>query len=395
MNHSPLERTRTRFHVDEKIYLELKESQATYVLHVAPSKGKHPKGTYEIPNDVAINFINMKRLGQGINWRRNQNFHQDGVPRDLRDYFKEDDESTTDQSNQPKSPNAPISIITDSENRLEFKSGKRNDPEMKIRFDEYFKLKKDYLDSGYIIQVKNQNFKYDHDSLFKAQKHRFSEGGTAHKSWTYGSYTQSKGYPNWASDHIYPIGDEAPTLPASPPSEPLSQRRAKVGDKINLGDPKGWDSSKRNVYIIDTNVFIDCPKIITAIDRDIPIIISVTVLDELDRLRQPQSSLDPEERAKTKKAIDWFSREDWREWKITGEEGKEEWIPEELRFRKNPDDRIIAVAREHKSQGENPIILSSDKGLVAKARGHTIITISLTDFLKDQRKLGLRRDPCK
>ena len=82
-----LERTRTRFYVDEKIYLELKESQATYVLHVAPTTGKHPKGTYKIPNNVAITFIETKRNGKGINWIKNQNFHQDGVPRDLEDYF--------------------------------------------------------------------------------------------------------------------------------------------------------------------------------------------------------------------------------------------------------------------------------------------------------------------
>ena len=86
-NKNYLERTRTRFYVDEKIYLELKESQATYVLHVAPTTGKHPKGTYKIPNNVAITFIETKRNGKGINWIENQNFHQDGVPRDLRDYF--------------------------------------------------------------------------------------------------------------------------------------------------------------------------------------------------------------------------------------------------------------------------------------------------------------------
>ena len=86
---SHLELTRTRFYVDENIYLKLKESQATYVLHVAPTTGKHPKGTYKIPNNYAISFIETKRQGKGINWKKNQNFHQDGVPRDLVDYFSE------------------------------------------------------------------------------------------------------------------------------------------------------------------------------------------------------------------------------------------------------------------------------------------------------------------
>jgi hypothetical protein len=42
---------------------------------------------------------------------------------------------------------------------------------------------------------------------------------------------------------------------------------------------------KENIYIIDTNVFVDYPDIILKIEKQYPIILSAKVLDELDKLK--------------------------------------------------------------------------------------------------------------
>ena len=42
---------------------------------------------------------------------------------------------------------------------------------------------------------------------------------------------------------------------------------------------------KKNYYIIDTNVFINCPDILSKIDTKYPIILSAKVIDELDKFK--------------------------------------------------------------------------------------------------------------
>lgn len=69
-----------------------------------------------------------------------------------------------------------------------------------------FILRKNYLGKGITINVHSQNFKYNHDELFKSQTERFSKGGSAYTSWNnYGYYTRSHGYPNWAEGYIIKI----------------------------------------------------------------------------------------------------------------------------------------------------------------------------------------------
>ena len=69
-----------------------------------------------------------------------------------------------------------------------------------------FKLKNVYLGKGYIIRVVSQNFEYKHDEVFSSNRERFKKGGSAYSSWNnYGYYTQTSGYPNWASNYISKI----------------------------------------------------------------------------------------------------------------------------------------------------------------------------------------------
>lgn len=76
-----------RFYVDEKIYKEIIKTGCALEIAVNPITGKHPRGIYSIPNNVAVAFIKSKR--DQFNWINNKDFHQDGIPTDLKAYFKE------------------------------------------------------------------------------------------------------------------------------------------------------------------------------------------------------------------------------------------------------------------------------------------------------------------
>lgn len=43
--------------------------------------------------------------------------------------------------------------------------------------------------------------------------------------------------------------------------------------------------TQKNIYIIDTNVFVNCPDIISKIDEHYQVVMSAKVIDELDKLK--------------------------------------------------------------------------------------------------------------
>lgn len=82
-----VEHSSTRFFVDEKMYRKLLGNpRSNFILSVTPNKGRHPKGVYSIPNQVIVKYIETKRAA--YNWQQNKTYHQDGIPKDLRAYFK-------------------------------------------------------------------------------------------------------------------------------------------------------------------------------------------------------------------------------------------------------------------------------------------------------------------
>ena len=44
-------------------------------------------------------------------------------------------------------------------------------------------------------------------------------------------------------------------------------------------------TDKTNIYIIDTNVFVNCPDIISKVDKQYQVTLSAKVIDELDKLK--------------------------------------------------------------------------------------------------------------
>ena len=157
--------------------------------------------------------------------------------------------------------------------------------------------------------------------------------------------------------------------------------QVKVIDKIDLSKfetPKQKavkSGTKRNIYIIDTNVFVNCPDIISKIDERYMVVLSAKVIDEIDKLK---IKLDVTGKQNVEKALRNINRAmDKRNVKM--ELSDVELLPDDFN-KKSPDNNILTVVLKYKN--DNPILLTSDNGLQVKAKGLGISTISLKDFLR-------------
>ncbi len=160
--------------------------------------------------------------------------------------------------------------------------------------------------------------------------------------------------------------------------KPENQTGLKVLGKIDLSKfekpKKEIKKDKENFYIIDTNVFVDCPDIISKIDKQYQVILSAKVIDELDYLK---ISLTEEQRKNVQKALKQINESiDKRNIKM--DTADLALLPNDFN-KKSPDNFILSVALRYKS--ENPIMLTSDNGLQIKAKGLGITTITLKAFL--------------
>ena len=124
-----------------------------------------------------------------------------------------------------------------------------------------------------------------------------------------------------------------------------------------------------NIYIIDTNIFIDEPYILNYIRDSDLIIISKTVIDELDG-------------NKLKKDIAYNVREAIRNiFNYTGDniifmQADKNILPDEYRI--TGDNLILSIAIKYKSY--NPIIVTNDIVFSLKAKGENIRSITLKDI---------------
>lgn len=152
----------------------------------------------------------------------------------------------------------------------------------------------------------------------------------------------------------------------------------KITGKIDLSKferpKKEIVENKKNYYIIDTNVFVNCPDIISKIDKKYPIILSAKVTDELDKLK---IKLDEQGRQNAEKALRLLNTETSHE--IIYEFAHTSLLPEDF-DKRSPDNMILSVALKYKD--ENPIMLTSDNGLQLKSKIFGLATVSLKSFLK-------------
>lgn len=156
----------------------------------------------------------------------------------------------------------------------------------------------------------------------------------------------------------------------------------KVIDKIDLSKfekpKKEIINGKENIYIIDTNVFVDNPEIISKIDQKYSVVLSAKVIDELDYLK---ISLTEEQKRNVQKALKQIN-ENIDKRGIKMETADLSLLPNDFN-KKSPDNMILSVAL--KFRNDNPIILTSDNGLQIKAKGLGITTIKLKEFLSQRR----------
>lgn len=151
-----------------------------------------------------------------------------------------------------------------------------------------------------------------------------------------------------------------------------------VVDKIDLSkfEKKRIElvEGKENIYIIDTNVFVKCPDIISRIGKQYKIIIPAKVLEELDKLKL---KIDIDKKALNDAAkninIAFTNKTSYME------DADVSLLPTGF-DKKNPDCMILSVALKHIQ--ENPILLTSDIMLQTRANALGITTISLKDFLR-------------
>ena len=137
-------------------------------------------------------------------------------------------------------------------------------------------------------------------------------------------------------------------------------------------------NGKENVFIIDTNVFVDCPNIISRIGK-YKVIIPTTVLEELDHLKI-KPGIDKKALNQAAKNINLAFQNKYSHM----DEGDSSLLPDGFNANK-ADCLILSVALKFQKEGINPILLTSDNLLQSKAMGLGISTISLRDFLAERR----------
>ncbi len=137
-------------------------------------------------------------------------------------------------------------------------------------------------------------------------------------------------------------------------------------------------ATKKNIYIIDTNVFVNCPDIISKIDNQYQVVMSAKVIDELDKLK---IKLDAADKRNVETALRLINKAMDKP-NVSMKLSNPDLLPNDFN-KKSSDNNILTVALKFKE--ENPILLTSDNGLQVKAKGLKLATITLKEFLKYQK----------
>lgn len=138
---------------------------------------------------------------------------------------------------------------------------------------------------------------------------------------------------------------------------------------------------KENYYIIDTNVFVNCPDIISKIDKRYTVVLAAKVVDELDKLKITLSASDQKNVQAALRSINkQMTQRD-----IRMELADVSLLPRDF-DKRSPDNMILTVALKYKGENNNPILLTSDNGLMVKAMGLRITSISLKDYLRELKR---------
>ncbi len=135
---------------------------------------------------------------------------------------------------------------------------------------------------------------------------------------------------------------------------------------------------KENIFVIDTNVFVKCPTIISKIGS-YKVVVPTTVLEELDHLKL-KPNVDKKALSDAAKNINAAFQNQYSHL----EAGDSSLLPAGFDSKK-ADCLILSVALKYKDEGKNAILLTSDQLLQSKALGLGLTTISLSEFIKERK----------
>ena len=150
--------------------------------------------------------------------------------------------------------------------------------------------------------------------------------------------------------------------------------------KINLPEKhfKEIVDDKENIFIVDTNVFVNCPNIISRIGK-YKVVIPTTVLEELDHLKM-KTGIDKKALNDAAKNINLAFQKNFSRM----EAGDSSLLPAGFDSKK-ADCLILSVALKYQKDNIHPILLTSDNLLQSKALGLGITTLSLKEFLQERK----------
>lgn len=129
----------------------------------------------------------------------------------------------------------------------------------------------------------------------------------------------------------------------------------------------------RSVYVVDTNVFIDQPNILSKFRPYELIIVSKKVVDELDDKKKSERLYEPVMQA-TRALRDYSGKN------LRYENADLSFLPED--YRAKGDNLILSVALKYKPC--NPILLTADVSLTVKCQMEGLRTMTLPDFERRQ-----------
>ena len=181
--------------------------------------------------------------------------------------------------------------------------------------------------------------------------------------------------------------ESEPTEKESEPTQILSsvtpsgrEATLKIVGKTDLSKfekkRKEIQKDKDNFYIIDTNVFIECPYIISKIEKQYPIIIPTIVFQELEKKKLSEETKDNAQNAIRLIKINSHNRDK----DIRLEDADTSNLPIDL-DKKSPDNLVLSVALKYRGENQNPILLTSDNGLQILAKQYDITSLTLKEFL--------------
>lgn len=152
----------------------------------------------------------------------------------------------------------------------------------------------------------------------------------------------------------------------------LHDQVGKLNETIDNEVLRIKDEILAKTYVIDTNVFIDDPEIISRIDKKNHVVLSHTVINELDGLKKGPC------KEQATKAIQVLNKTIGRNKQLRTAKANTEILPEEYR-QKSPDNKILSVAYLYKDK--NVFLLTSDNGLQLKAKSIGLPVISFREFI--------------